>query len=353
MSTISLCMITMNEEECIERCLNSVQGLVDEIIIVDTGSTDKTNALCQKYNAHIYTYQWDQHFSNARNYGLSKATGDWILWLDADEELEAFGKKLILKALDKINSIVFTLPIVNYYGDTLVNESNASILYQPRLFRNFQGLKFYNRIHENLRLPSGIEGQPIQAQIKHYGYMQEISNKKQKSVRNMKLLKQELHDKNHEPWIEYHLASEYYRMQEYDLAFLYVNQSILKFLQKGKKPPSLPYKLKYAILIKTESFEGAWPSIEKAILLYPDYVDLHYYKGCILYHLEKLTDALQVFEHCIKLGDFHKEHLVLKGAGSFRAWHYKGLCLAKLGKTEEAENAFQQAKKIEINIKNK
>ncbi|CAM4154306.1 glycosyltransferase family 2 protein [Lederbergia lenta] len=350
MSTISLCMIVKNEEDCIERCLDSVHALVDEIIIVDTGSTDMTTTLCKKYKAKIYEYSWNQHFAKARNYGLSQATGDWILWLDADEELDKHGKLKIQEALESTDTKVFTLPTINYYGDTLANENEAFIHYQPRLFRNNHGIRFYNRIHENLRLPSGIEGQPIQAQIKHYGYLQGIVNKKQKAKRNMKLLKEELRDQAHEPSTEYHLASEYYRNKEYERAFIYINQSILKFLRKGEKPPSITYKLKYAILIETGSFDGAWPSIEKAILLYPDYVDLYFYKGWILYNLEKYTEAIQTFEQCIELGEEHKDHLILKGVGSFKAWHHKGLCLEKLGEFVEAEKAFQQAKTIERNV---
>ena len=111
----------------------------------------------------------------------------------------------------------------------------------------------------------------------------------------------------------------------------------------------LLYKLKYAILIETGSLDGAWPSIEKAILLYPDYVDLYFYKGYILYKMKNYTEALQAFEKCLELGDHHTEHLILKGTGSFKAWKYKGLCLEQLGKMDEAHEAFRYEKNIKIN----
>ena len=85
MKEISLCMIVRNEEEVIERCLKSICDLVDEIIIVDSGSTDKTKQIVSKYTDKIYDFEWVNDFAKARNYSFSKATKDYILWLDADD----------------------------------------------------------------------------------------------------------------------------------------------------------------------------------------------------------------------------------------------------------------------------
>src|SRR3972149_2146143 len=85
--TLSLCMIVKNEEKFLPACLESVKGHVDEIIIVDTGSTDRTVEIAESYNAKIYHHPWKNSFSKARNYSLKYATCDWILILDADEEI--------------------------------------------------------------------------------------------------------------------------------------------------------------------------------------------------------------------------------------------------------------------------
>mgnify|MGYP001386520006 CR=1 FL=1 len=84
--SISLCMIVKNEEDVLIRCLESVKYIVDEIIIVDTGSTDSTVEIAKKYGARIFYYKWDDSFSSARNYSLEKATKEWILIMDADDE---------------------------------------------------------------------------------------------------------------------------------------------------------------------------------------------------------------------------------------------------------------------------
>ncbi|MBP1761316.1 MAG: glycosyl transferase, group 2 family, partial [Firmicutes bacterium] len=85
--SFSLTMIVKNEEQNIGRCLDSVKNLVGEIIIVDTGSTDRTVEICRSYNAQIFSCPWQDNFAQARNFGLDKVSQDWVLWLDADEEI--------------------------------------------------------------------------------------------------------------------------------------------------------------------------------------------------------------------------------------------------------------------------
>lgn len=126
------------------------------------------------------------------------------------------------------------------------------------------------------------------------------------------------------------MASEYYREKDYSKAFLYVNASILNFLRQQTKPPAIVYRLKYTILLETNSIDGAWPGIEKALQLYPDYVDLHFMKGYILFQKGKYQEALASFQKCLELGECHPDYLILKGTGSFKALKYKELCLNRI-----------------------
>ena len=87
MITVSLCMIVKNEEDTLPRCLKSVQGLVDEIIVVDTGSQDATVQRAQDLGAQVYAFPWVEDFAKARNFSFSKATQQYCLWLDADDVL--------------------------------------------------------------------------------------------------------------------------------------------------------------------------------------------------------------------------------------------------------------------------
>lgn len=335
--TITLCMIVKNEGAFLEKCLSSVQGFVDEMIIIDTGSADDSIDIAHKYHAKVFNYEWDDHFANARNEGIAKAANDWILWIDADECLDILDPEAIKKTLTNIEANMLSLPITNFTGERVESEDLTSYIhYQPRLFRNHQGIQFINRIHETLTAePEKMTTDILNLPILHYGYIHEVAEKKDKSARNKRILKLEAAKETHSPWIEYHLASEYYRDNAYNQAFEYVNQSIFKFLTAGQKPPSILYKLKYDILIQTNSIDQALSGIEKALLLYPDYVDLHFYKGLILFQQTDYQSAKACFEKCLDLGENHPNYLILKGVGSFRAEHYKSICTEKLNTSDE------------------
>ena len=98
-TTISLCMIVKNEGHNLHRCLQSVQGFVNQIIVVDTGSEDNTVEIARSYGAEVHFFEWCDDFAAARNHSLSFATGDWILVLDADEKLVIGDREVILNEL--------------------------------------------------------------------------------------------------------------------------------------------------------------------------------------------------------------------------------------------------------------
>lgn len=147
MATISLCMIVKNEEEVLKRCLDSVSDLVDEIIIVDTGSTDATKKIAKEFTNRIYHFNWIDDFSKARNYSFSKATKDYILWLDADDvilEKDREGLKNLKVSLDKNTDIVMMK-----YNCGFDREGNTILsYYRERIIKNFKDYKWIGRVHE-------------------------------------------------------------------------------------------------------------------------------------------------------------------------------------------------------------
>lgn len=152
MITLSLCMIVKNEEDTLSRCLESAQNLFDEIIIVDTGSNDKTKEIAKKYTNKIYDFKWCDDFSQARNYSFSKATKEYIMWLDADDIIldEDLNKlKKLKEDLDKNTDMV----ILKY---NLLNKDNESVLtyYRERIVKKNKHYKWISPIHEVIT-PSG------------------------------------------------------------------------------------------------------------------------------------------------------------------------------------------------------
>src|SRR3989344_1568817 len=162
MPTISLCMIVKNEEKYLEQCLDSVKDLVDEIIIVDTGSTDKTKDIAKKFNAKTFDFKWTDDFSAARNESLKHATKDWTLVLDADEILDKEAVKIIKDELirnEENDAYLFIQR--NYTNESKIagvvidehklGKKSYSGWYGSlivRLFRNNKGYKFDGTVHE-------------------------------------------------------------------------------------------------------------------------------------------------------------------------------------------------------------
>lgn len=352
--SLSLAMIVKDEEDCIKRCLDSIMNLVEEIVIVDTGSTDKTIEICRSYNnAQVFSYPWNNNFAEARNFGLDKVTGDWVLWLDADEEVAGGDRDQLNHPTLFDDYDALSVPLINFYGERVDFDQFAQIA-QPRLFRNHMGFRFENKIHEWLNVSSAYEKNRVgflDLKIYHYGYMDSQVENKQKSIRNVNLLLQELEEDKSHAWTHYYLAMEYYRRRDFKKAFEHVNQSISMFIKNGTiPPPSMLYSLKYSILIETGSWEGAWPSIKSAVTLFPDYVDLKFYMGVILYYKKMYQEALACFKECIELGENNLNYLSLKGLGSFRAWFFIGLCFEELRNEEEAISAYLKALMISINF---
>ncbi|WP_237691034.1 glycosyltransferase [Paenibacillus caui] len=347
---LSLCMIVKDEEDCIADCLQSVKSVVDEMIVVDTGSTDRTVEICESLGAVVHRFVWNGSFSDARNYGLKQATGDWILWLDADEAVDERDVHLLRDALYAPDPLL-SIQLVNYFGER-PDPNQTFLIAHTRLFRNRKGFRFRYSIHEMLNADEilaemGITKIPtLPIRVHHYGYLDEKNEQKNKLERNLGMLRKEAEKSDHGPWIDYHLASEYYRANQYNESFAYVNRAIVGFLKESLTPPSLLYRLKYSILINTGSIEGAWPGIERAIMLYPDYVDLHFYKGVVLIAKEMYVEALETFDRCLELGEENLQHLTLKGLGSFQALHFKAYCLEQLGHYQDAADVYARALEI-------
>ena len=147
MITISLCMIVKDEEDTLPRCLASVQGLVEEIIVADTGSSDRTVELAQEGGARVYSFPWTEDFSQARNFSFSKATQQYCLWLDADDVIDPEYREgfLQLKAGLPPQTDVVMLP---YH--TAFDSRGTPVLtyYRERLIRRLAGLRWQGAVHE-------------------------------------------------------------------------------------------------------------------------------------------------------------------------------------------------------------
>ena len=147
MATISLCMIVKNEEQHLVRCLDSVAKLVDEIIIVDTGSTDRTVEIASNYTEKVYTHPWTDDFSEARNYSFSKASMDYCMWMDADDVLE---KTELDKFLQLKQSLSPDIDIVMMKYNTAFDETGMPSFsyFRERWIKNCSQYRWIGAVHE-------------------------------------------------------------------------------------------------------------------------------------------------------------------------------------------------------------
>lgn len=147
MITISLCMIVKNEENTLGRCLDSVKDIVDEIIIVDTGSTDNTKKIAEKYTDKIYDFEWIDDFSAARNYSFSKATMDYIMWLDADDVILEEDRKKLEISKDILDSSIDVVMML--YNVGFDDKGNVTLsYYRERLVKKSRNFKWVDPVHE-------------------------------------------------------------------------------------------------------------------------------------------------------------------------------------------------------------
>lgn len=152
MITVSLCMIVKNEAEILARCLDSVADLMNEIIIVDTGSTDNTKEIAAQYTDKIYDYKWNDNFADARNFSFSKATKDYIYAPDADEVLDEENRmrfhRLKQTLLPEIDIVQMKYVTPAEYNTVL----NAKKEYRPKLFKRLRTFSWVDPIHETIQL---------------------------------------------------------------------------------------------------------------------------------------------------------------------------------------------------------
>ena len=185
--TLALCMIVKNEEAFLDQCLESVKGIVDEIVIVDTGSTDRTVEIAEKHHAKIYHHAWQNSFSEARNYALQFVTSEWVLQLDADEVLEREDAALLKETLavsDNFTSIC--VPILNYLPDGVVSKFYYRRFYKKE-FAHYEG-----RVHNQIV----VSGEAVIKEIRLYHFGYDLSPEKMaaKHKRTLGLILKQLED---------------------------------------------------------------------------------------------------------------------------------------------------------------
>ena len=297
---LSIVMMVKNEEKYLDKTLSSLQNLMNdinsELIILDTGSTDKSIEIARKYTDKVYFEKWNNNFADMRNISISYANGEWILVLDADEVLINYDKlkKFFNSNLHKrYNSATIEIKnIANISGDRY---SMVSIL---RLFKNEKNFVYYGAIHEKPKYKEPIYNNIVS--VDHYGYMYEDEEIKQlKYKRNINLLLNELKNDQYDAYTNYQLGKTYMSLNINE-ALCYMEKSWKLYKVEGRVPIFVTIDL-LSIYSGTSEFTKCEKLASKYIEEDKNNIDVYYYLALSQKNLYKYEDSIKNYERYLYL----------------------------------------------------
>ncbi len=289
MPTLSLAMIVRNEEAFLAHSLASVRDLVDELIVVDTGSTDRSPEIAASFGARVHSHPWADDFSAARNESLRHCTGDWVLVLDADEAIDPLDHPQIRQILEAPNPVPRLLVVRNYFSDPAMATLDQAALPNVdspyaegrgfpyyadgsvlRLFPRLPGVAYAGLIHESVGpffSARGLRPRDCPAVIHHYGKTA-APRETSKKAYYLELARRDAEARPQEPQVLYNLALQAFVAQEWQLAL----DSARAYRTRVPRPlPMIPLILGSALLALGHPRE-ALPPLEELLHQHPDHV---------------------------------------------------------------------------------
>lgn len=305
---ISLCMITRDEEQFLAQCLTLARAAVDEIVVVDTGSRDRTVAIAESFGARVLHRPWDDDFSAPRNLALAHATGDWILVLDADEMLEDPAPERLRELSRDAGVVGYHLHFTNAYGG-----GKTLGVMMVRLFRNLPGVGYRNVIHEQvtpslLRVGAerGLTIANSDVQVTHLGYTDAMIQARSKNERNERLFQKQLAQDPDDIYSLYKYGDFLRTIPGRQRDARDTLQRCLDLILAS--PPSLPRELPFAGEVaalcalehaREERHDVARRIVATALRRFIPTPNLHYIAGNLDLYAQRNDSAIWHFRRCL------------------------------------------------------
>jgi glycosyltransferase involved in cell wall biosynthesis len=337
MATISLCMIVKNEEANLPKSLAPIAAYFDEVILVDTGSTDRTISLAGQYGAKVFSVPWQNDFALARNQSIEKASSDWILWFDADNRMEVTDVKKIKGLIDHQPDKVFWLTeVVEPRGDTLI---------QKRIFPNRVDFRFAGAVHEQLIHPQeGIRYVMTDIKIHHWGYVdKEIL--KQKGLRNLQILQGVLAHQPSDYFAHFNIARCYENLRDFIKAHDHLRKVVQNAIAEQENPDVYFYSFIMMFLLyeKMGALEEGREILDALRDKNPDFGLGWFYSGKYHFKLGEFREAIGNLQRFQELGIVvHSLDLPRKKI-FFESYYWLAQSYEKLGQAFLAWDAYKKA----------
>lgn len=343
--SLSVCMITKNEEKWIGECLEHLKPIVSEFIVVDTGSSDRTKEIAREKGARVSTTEWENDFAKARNLSLDKATGSWILIIDPDERIAAKDLEA-MKALTTDQSVMaYSFQTRNYSENEMASgfqpkrgeypelEKNYPGYFESRkarLFQNIPSIRFVGSVHELIE--STVNGEIRESRIPfhHFGSTKEVKTEKKKDVFYKMHAEKKVKEEPGNWKAHFEQGVEWLGNSEYKKAYEALDRS----RKLNPKEALVLSNLGYAYM-ESAKYDEAETALKACLEVQPQNHDALLNLGVTAMRRKDYPKALQIFDALVKR---HKN--------SFMAYRNSGNCFARLKKFQQAAACFEKALKI-------
>ena len=320
---VSLCMIVRDEAHHLPDCLATAGDLVDEIIVVDTGSGDATPELARRAGARVYSFVWNDDFSAARNESIRHASGDWIFWLDADDRIDEANRQKLRELFASLSDDNLTY-IMIYLALREMGQDKNSVAHHAKLFRNDPRIRWRYRVHEQI-LPAIEEagGRAVSTDIviHHLGY-QDPGTVRCKLERNLRLLKLEEADHPGDPLMQFNLGRTVMRLGQLEASLPYLRHAIDKLSPSAAFMTRTAYALSIEALCRLRRSHEAIDICREGRARFPLDPQLLLAEGLVLRDLGDRAGAIARLERLLELDPqsaaarFHLAYL--RPAGTFQ-----------------------------------
>lgn len=347
---ISVCLIARNEERWLAQCLRSVRALASQIIVVDTGSTDRTTEIAREMGAEVHFFQWSDDFSASRNASLEHATGDWVLCIDADEELMPGEAAVLYSEIRDPSVMGYRLRMFN------IGHEKLGYGFVPRLFRNAPGIHFIGRIHEQAFTSVqercqqwGLKNELGKTALLHHGYTDEITANRNKIARNLRLLERGIEERPGDPNLIMNLGVELVRSGKLEAGIERYWEAFR--IASGRPVADTPPEWREALLTQLATHLMAAKRFSDIVQLWRNpfansgglTAAQHFSLAVALMRLKQPAEAVQQIRQCLAKRDLPSFTPIPPEVHKAGPHHCLALCLIALDDNAAAQQAFDAA----------